>query len=84
MREGLVGLRHPVDVVLALERAALLVQARPESRWRASSTCPSRGARARTSRASARRACGPGAAAPRPAPGSSRRRRGGRGPRAPA
>src|SRR6059058_1933525 len=26
MREGLVGLRHPVDVVLALERPALLVQ----------------------------------------------------------
>src|SRR5688572_16104360 len=26
MREGLVGLRHPVDVVLLLERAALLVQ----------------------------------------------------------
>src|SRR5690348_4805406 len=26
VREGLVGLRHPVDVVLALERAALLVQ----------------------------------------------------------
>src|SRR5512142_2960840 len=26
MREGLVRLRHPVDVVLALERAALLVQ----------------------------------------------------------
>src|SRR2546423_4746018 len=26
VREGLVGLRHPVDVVLALERAALLVE----------------------------------------------------------
>src|SRR5213593_509534 len=26
VREGLVGLRHPVDVVLPLERAALLVQ----------------------------------------------------------
>src|SRR5947207_5738923 len=26
MREGLVGLRHPVDVVLALERPTLLVQ----------------------------------------------------------
>src|SRR5438270_934922 len=26
VRKGLVGLRHPVDVVLALERAALLVQ----------------------------------------------------------
>src|SRR5579862_7891464 len=26
VREGLVGLRHPVDVVLSLERAALLVQ----------------------------------------------------------
>src|SRR5260221_4658175 len=26
MREGLVGLRHPVDVVLALERTALLVE----------------------------------------------------------
>src|SRR5690348_17538688 len=26
VREGLVRLRHPVDVVLALERAALLVQ----------------------------------------------------------
>src|SRR2546430_13825237 len=26
VREGLVGLRHPVEVVLALERAALLVQ----------------------------------------------------------
>src|ERR671923_583960 len=26
VREGLVGLRHPVDVVLALEGAALLVQ----------------------------------------------------------
>src|SRR3954447_10231652 len=26
VREGLVGLRHPVDVVLALERPALLVE----------------------------------------------------------
>src|SRR3954452_17397731 len=26
VRKGLVGLRHPVDVVLALERAALLVE----------------------------------------------------------
>src|SRR5581483_6934200 len=26
VREGLVGLRHPVDVVLALERTALLVE----------------------------------------------------------
>src|SRR6476646_488329 len=26
VRKGLVGLRHPVDVVIALERAALLVQ----------------------------------------------------------
>src|SRR5436305_1529688 len=26
VREGLIGLRHPVDVVLSLERAALLVQ----------------------------------------------------------
>src|SRR5256885_11186703 len=26
VREGLVGLRHPVDVVLSLERAALLVE----------------------------------------------------------
>src|SRR6266446_9042479 len=26
VRKGLVGLRHPVDVVLALERAALLIE----------------------------------------------------------
>src|SRR4029079_3718100 len=30
VREGLVGLRHPVDVVLALERAALLVEGVPD------------------------------------------------------
>ena len=84
VREGLVGLRHPVDVVLALERAALLVERVQNLAGELVAPCPSRAGRARTSRASARRACGRGAAAPRPAPGSSRRRRGGRAPRAPA
>src|SRR3954468_19910742 len=92
MREGLVGLRHAEDVVLPLERAALLglrveelvgeplghrLLAALAGRGGGAPGCgaagpsSSRGAGGRTPRASGRRACAHGAAAPRRAPGRS-------------
>src|ERR671910_771724 len=83
VREGLVGLRHPVDVVLLLECAALLVDRVEDLTGGVGPPPPPPAGRARTGRASERRASGHGAAAPRRAPGSSPRRRGEIGPRGP-
>ena len=81
--EGLVGLRHAVDVVLALVGVALLLRRVQQLVREPLAPSTSRAAGARTRPASARPACGPGGRAPRPAPGRWRRRRGGSGPRAP-
>ena len=81
--EGFVGLRHAVDVVLALPGAALLLRWRRGSRWRGARPSTSRGGCGRSRRASGRRGCGRGGPGPRPAPGRWRRRRGGSGPRGP-
>ena len=60
--EGLVGLRHAVDVVLALPGAALLLRSSRGSRWRGARPSTSRGGCGRSRRASGRRGCGRGAA----------------------
>ena len=81
VREGLVGLSHAVHVVLALPRATLLA-GRVEDLVREPLLDRLLAPLARELTATARRACGPGALAPRRAPGELPRRRGAIAPRA--